>query len=139
VQGSIYPELRRQAARDTLALGEWDGVAIGGLSVGEPKPAMHEILETLDPELPRDRPRYLMGVGYPEDLVEAIARGVDMFDCVAPTRNGRNGSVWTRSEGRLNIKRAQYRTDAGPLDPACACYTCRTYSRAYLRHLFISG
>jgi queuine tRNA-ribosyltransferase len=139
VQGSIYPDLRRQAARQTLALGEWDGVAIGGLSVGEPKPAMHEILETLDPELPRDRPRYLMGVGYPEDIVESIARGVDMFDCVAPTRNGRNGSVWTRSEGRLNIKRARYRTDPGPLDPACGCYTCRTYSRAYLRHLFISG
>lgn len=139
VQGSIYPDLRRQAARDTLALGDWDGVAIGGLSVGEPKPAMHEILEALDPELPRDRPRYLMGVGYPEDLLEAIARGVDMFDCVAPTRNGRNGSVWTRTEGRLNIKRARYRTDEGPLDPACACYTCRTYSRAYLRHLFISG
>jgi queuine tRNA-ribosyltransferase len=139
VQGSIYPDLRRQAARDTLSIGDWSGVAIGGLSVGEPKPAMYEILETLEPELPRNRPRYLMGVGYPEDLIEAIARGVDMFDCVAPTRNGRNGTVWTRSDGRLNIKRAAYRADPGPLDAACGCYTCRTYSRAYLRHLFIAG
>jgi queuine tRNA-ribosyltransferase len=139
VQGSTYPDLRRQAARATLGVGEWNGIAIGGLSVGEPKPAMYGILEELEPELPSSIPRYLMGVGYPDDLVEAIARGVDMFDCVAPTRNGRNGSVWTISEGRLNIKRAQYRTDPSPLDPACSCYTCTTYTRAYLRHLFVSG
>lgn len=89
--------------------------------------------------MPRDVPRYLMGVGYPEDLIEAIARGVDMFDCVAPTRNGRNGAVWTYSQGRMNIKGARFRTDQGPLDPDCDCYTCRKYTRAYLRHLFISG
>jgi queuine tRNA-ribosyltransferase len=139
LQGSIYPDLRVQAARDTLSTGDWSGIAIGGLSVGESKPAMYEMLDVLEPELPMGIPRYLMGVGYPDDLVEAIGRGVDMFDCVAPTRNGRNGSVWTRSEGRLNIKRARYRADRGPLDPGCECYTCRTYSRAYLRHLFIAG
>jgi queuine tRNA-ribosyltransferase len=139
IQGSVYPDLRREAARATLALGDWRGIAIGGLSVGEPKPAMYEVLEVLDPELPTNAPRYLMGVGYPDDLVEAIGRGVDMFDCVAPTRNGRNGSVWTHGEGRLNIKRAMYRNDPSPLDPECDCYTCSKYSRAYLRHLFISG
>jgi queuine tRNA-ribosyltransferase len=139
VQGSIYPDLRRDAARATLGLGEWSGVAIGGLSVGEPKPAMYEMLDVLEPELPRALPRYLMGVGYPDDLVEAIGRGVDMFDCVAPTRNGRNGSVWTVQEGRLNIKQARHKEDPAPLDAECACYACRTYSRAYLRHLFISG
>ncbi len=139
VQGSVYADLRRQAARDTLAMGEWRGVAIGGLSVGEPKPIMYEMLEALEPELPRTLPRYLMGVGYPEDLIEGIARGVDMFDCVAPTRNGRNGTVWTHDEGQVNIKRARFRADPGPLDPECGCYTCRNYSRAYLRHLFVSG
>jgi queuine tRNA-ribosyltransferase len=139
VQGSIYADLRRQAARDTLGVGEWSGVAIGGLSVGEPKPAMYAMLEVLEPELPRSVPRYLMGVGYPDDLLEAIGRGVDMFDCVAPTRNGRNGAVWTSTEGQINIKRASNRLDPGPLDPECGCHTCRTYSRAYLRHLFISG
>jgi len=139
VQGSVYPDLRRSAARATLDLADWSGVAIGGLSVGEPKPVMYEMIEVLEPELPRDRPRYLMGVGYPDDLVEAIGRGVDMFDCVAPTRNGRNGSVWTGSEGRINIKQARFRQDPGPLDGECGCYTCATYSRAYLRHLFISG
>ena len=139
VQGSVYPELRRAAARRTLELGDWPGIAVGGLSVGEPKPAMYGMLEALEPELPPALPRYLMGVGYPEDLIEAIARGIDMFDCVAPTRNGRNGSVWTHSEGRINIKQARFKTDPGPMDPDCSCYTCRTYSRAYLRHLFISG
>jgi queuine tRNA-ribosyltransferase len=139
IQGSAYPDLRRQAARATLEIGGWAGIAIGGLSVGEPKPAMYAILEELEPELPAGIPRYLMGVGYPDDLLEAIARGVDMFDCVAPTRNGRNGSVWTLAEGRLNIKRARYRADPTPLDPECTCYTCTTYTRAYLRHLFISG
>ena len=139
VQGSVYPDLRRQAARDTLAIGDWAGIAIGGLSVGEPKPVMHEMLDALEPELPQSMPRYLMGVGYPEDLIEGIARGVDMFDCVAPTRNGRNGTIWTHDEGQVNIKRARYRSDPGPLDPECGCYTCRTYTRAYLRHLFVSG
>ncbi len=139
VQGSVYPDLRREAARRTLAMDDWRGVAIGGLSVGEPKPAMYEMLEVLEPELPPALPRYLMGVGYPDDIVEAIGRGVDMFDCVAPTRNGRNGTVWTRAGGRINIKRAEYRTDPAPLDPDCDCYTCRTYTRAYLRHLFVSG
>jgi queuine tRNA-ribosyltransferase len=139
VQGSVYPDLRREAARSTLGLEDWKGIAIGGLSVGESKTAMYEVLEALEPALPKPLPRYLMGVGYPDDLVEAIGRGVDMFDCVAPTRNGRNGSVWTSGEGRINIKRARYQTDPGPLDPNCECYTCRGYSRAYLRHLFISG
>jgi queuine tRNA-ribosyltransferase len=97
------------------------------------------MLDVLEPELPRTRPRYLMGVGYPDDLVEAIGRGIDMFDCVAPTRNGRNGTVWTVQEGRLNIKQARHREDPAPLDAECGCYACRTYSRAYLRHLFISG
>jgi queuine tRNA-ribosyltransferase len=139
VQGGVYPDLRVQAARATLETGDWNGIAIGGLSVGEPKPAMYATLETLEPELPARLPRYLMGVGYPDDLLEAIARGVDMFDCVAPTRNGRNGTVWTAAEGQINIKGARNRTDAGPVDVDCDCYTCRTYSRAYLRHLFVAG
>ena len=139
VQGSVYPELRRRAARQTLESGDWRGIAIGGLSVGESKPVMYQMLEVLEPELPTRLPRYLMGVGYPDDLIEAIGRGVDMFDCVAPTRNGRNGAVWTRQDGQINIKRARYRADRSPLDPECACYTCRTYTRAYLRHLFVSG
>lgn len=139
LQGSIYSDLRRQAARDTLSIADWSGIAIGGLSVGESKEAMYGTLEALEPELPPALPRYLMGVGYPEDLVESIGRGVDMFDCVAPTRNGRNGSVWTHRQGRINVKSARFREDPGPLDPDCECYTCRTYTRAYLRHLFISG
>jgi queuine tRNA-ribosyltransferase len=139
VQGGVYPDLRVASARATLEMGPWHGVAIGGLSVGEPKPTMHEILEVLEPELPRDVPRYLMGVGYPEDLVEGIARGVDMFDCVAPTRNGRNGTVWITGEGQVNIKGSRFRTDPGPLDPSCGCSTCATYTRAYLRHLWHAG
>ena len=139
VQGAVYPELRREAARATLALGDWHGIAIGGLSVGEPKPRMYEVLEALEPELPRNIPRYLMGVGYPDDLLEGIARGVDMFDCVAPTRNGRFGTAWVHGEGQINIKAARYKADAGPLDPECGCYTCRTYTRAYLRHLHVAG
>jgi queuine tRNA-ribosyltransferase len=139
LQGSIFADLRRTAAQRTRDLGDWHGYAIGGLSVGEPKPAMYEMLEALEPELPADRPRYLMGVGYPEDLVEAIRRGIDMFDCVAPTRNGRNGAAWVSGEGQLNIRAARFRLDSGPLDPQCDCYTCRTYSRAYLRHLTVAG
>ncbi len=139
VQGSTFADLRRGAAQRTRALGDWAGYAIGGLSVGEPKPQMYEMLEVLDPELPADRPRYLMGVGYPDDLLEAVRRGVDLFDCVAPTRNGRNGTAWIEGEGQVNIKGVRFREDAGPLDPACDCYTCRSYSRAYLRHLFVAG
>ncbi len=139
LQGSTFPELRKDAARRVQEMGEWDGVAIGGLSVGEPKPVMMEVLEALEPELPADVPRYLMGVGYPDDLLEAIRRGCDMFDCVAPTRNGRNGTAWVEAEGQINIKAARYRLDPGPLDDDCDCYTCRSYSRAYLRHLFVAG
>ncbi|HEX9109358.1 MAG TPA: tRNA guanosine(34) transglycosylase Tgt, partial [Longimicrobiales bacterium] len=117
----------------------FDGYAIGGLSVGEPKPRMYEMLEVLEPELPAGRPRYLMGVGYPDDLLEAVRRGVDLFDCVAPTRNGRNGTAWTELEGQINLKARRFREDAGPLDQACDCYTCRSYSRAYLRHLIVAG
>jgi len=139
VQGSTFPELRRGAAHRVAELGPWAGYAIGGLSVGEPKPEMYGMLEVLDPELPEDRPRYLMGVGYPDDLLEGVRRGVDLFDCVAPTRNGRNGTAWTAEEGQINIKAARFRSAAGPLDPECDCYTCRKYSRAYLRHLTVAG
>jgi queuine tRNA-ribosyltransferase len=135
LQGSVHADLRIDAARRTLDMGDWRGIAIGGLSVGEPKPRMYEMLEVLRPELPPRLPRYLMGVGYPDDLVEAIRRGIDMFDCVAPTRNGRNGTAWVADEGQVNVKAARFRTDGRPLDPACDCYTCRTYSRSYLRHL----
>ena len=139
VQGSVYPDLRRDSLRRTLEIGDWAGVAIGGLSVGEPKPTMYHVLGELEPVLPTALPRYLMGVGYPDDLIEGIARGVDMFDCVAATRNGRNGAIWTTTEGQVNIKRAANRLEPGPIDPECDCYTCQNYSRAYLRHLFISG
>jgi queuine tRNA-ribosyltransferase len=139
LQGSVYADLRMDAARRTLDAGDWRGIAIGGLSVGEPKPRMYEMLETLQPELPARLPRYLMGVGYPDDLVEAIRRGIDMFDCVAPTRNGRNGTAWVQDEGQVNAKAARYRGDDRPLDPSCDCFTCRTYTRAYLRHLVAAG
>jgi queuine tRNA-ribosyltransferase len=139
VQGGTFADLRIASARATLEVGEWSGVAIGGLSVGEAKPVMYATIEVLEPELPRQVPRYLMGVGYPEDLVEGIARGIDMFDCVAPTRNGRNGAVWITGEGQVNIKGARFRTDPRPLDPECGCYTCVTYTRAYLRHLWHAG
>jgi queuine tRNA-ribosyltransferase len=122
---------------ETLEIADWTGIAIGGLSVGEPKPVMHGILEQLDPILPRNRPRYLMGVGFPDDLVEGIARGVDLFDCVAPTRNGRHGSAWTMA-GRVNVRKAVNRLADRPLDPTCDCETCRRFSRAYLRHLFVA-
>jgi queuine tRNA-ribosyltransferase len=135
LQGSVHADLRIDAARRTLEAGDWHGIAIGGLSVGEPKPRMYEMLEVLEPELPKRLPRYLMGVGYPDDLVEAIRRGVDMFDCVAPTRNGRNGTAWVQDQGQVNAKAARFRTDERPLDPTCDCFTCRTYSRAYIRHL----
>jgi queuine tRNA-ribosyltransferase len=139
VQGGVFPDLRRDSVRRILEIGEWDGIAIGGLSVGEPKPVMYEVLETLEPELPTAVPRYLMGVGYPDDLLEGIRRGVDLFDCVAPTRNGRNGTAWVEGEGQVNMKAGRHRTDPGPLDPDCDCYTCRTYTRAYIRHLIVAG
>jgi queuine tRNA-ribosyltransferase len=134
VQGSVYPSLRRQSAESLKAIG-FDGYAIGGLAVGEPADERNAILEFVEPLLPRDRPRYLMGVGRPEDLVEAVQRGIDMFDCVMPTRNARNAHLFTR-HGTLRIRNAKYERDTRPLDEACGCYTCRSgFSRAYLRHL----
>lgn len=135
IQGGTHADLRRRSLEGTLAQGPWSGIAIGGLSVGEPKPVMHRVLEELEPGLPREVPRYLMGVGFPEDLVEGIARGVDLFDCVAATRNGRHGSAWTM-QGRVNIRKSSHRLEEAPLDPDCDCATCARFSRAYLRHLF---
>ena len=137
LQGGAHDDLRQRSLEGTLALGPCTGVAIGGLSVGEAKPVMHRVLESLAGALPREYPRYLMGVGFPEDLIEGIARGVDLFDCVAATRNGRHGSAWT-SEGRVNIRNSANRAAEAPLDPACDCETCRRFSRAYLRHLFVA-
>ena len=137
VQGSMYPDLRQACAHELLEL-DSPGYAIGGLSVGEPRALSLEMTEATTPLLPRDRPRYVMGVGMPEELPEYVARGVDMMDCVLPSRNARNGSLFT-STGRVVIKQARYRDDPKPLDENCSCYTCRTYSRAYLRHLFQAG
>ena len=137
VQGGIHARLRSEAARALIEMSDWRGFAIGGLSVGEEKPAMYEILDQMSQLIPFDRPRYLMGVGFPEDVIEGIRRGVDLFDCVAPTRMGRNGAVFT-AIGRLNIKRAEYRNDPRPLDESCDCATCTRFSRAYIRHLFVS-
>jgi queuine tRNA-ribosyltransferase len=137
VQGWIDADLRRQSADGLLGL-DFPGYAIGGLAVGEPKPAMLEVLDLMDELLPADRPRYLMGVGYPEDLVAAVARGVDFFDCVLPTRNARNGMAFTR-RGRLGVRNAALAQDHGPLDPDCGCPVCLRYSRAYVRHLHQAG
>jgi queuine tRNA-ribosyltransferase len=137
VQGGIHEVLRREAARAIAASGAWKGFGIGGLSVGEAKADMYRILEVVDDVLPTGRPRYLMGVGFPEDLVEGVRRGVDLFDCVAPTRMGRNGAAFT-VDGRINIKRAEYRTDTRPLDEECDCAACRRFTRAYIRHLFVA-
>jgi queuine tRNA-ribosyltransferase len=137
LQGGTHRVLREEGLRRILEMGSWTGLAVGGLSVGEPKATMYEVLERLEPRLPGPLPRYLMGVGFPEDLVAAVQRGVDLFDCVAPTRNGRNGSAFT-PQGPLNIRNAVFRTDEGPLDPTCDCETCTTYSRGYLRHLFVA-
>ena len=137
VQGSMFTDLRRECASRLVEL-DTDGYAVGGLSVGEPRPLSLDITEATEDLLPRDRPRYAMGVGMPEELADYVARGIDMMDCVLPTRNARNGCLFT-SGGRVIIKHARYKEDREPLDPKCPCYTCRTYSRAYLRHLFQAG
>jgi queuine tRNA-ribosyltransferase len=137
VQGGVFQDLRDESAAQTVSIG-FEGYAIGGLSVGEPADVMYAVAESTARRLPADQPRYLMGTGTPEDLVECVARGIDMFDCVLPTRNARNGQLFT-SQGRINIKNARYAEDDGPADPACGCETCRRYSRAYLRHLFMAG
>ncbi|OME96040.1 MULTISPECIES: tRNA guanosine(34) transglycosylase Tgt [Paenibacillus] len=136
VQGGMHEDLRRQSARDLTSM-DFPGYAIGGLSVGESKQLMYEVLDYTVPLLPNNKPRYLMGVGSPDALIEGSIRGVDMFDCVLPTRIARNGTTMT-SQGRLVVRNAQYARDYGPLDPECDCYTCRNYSRAYLRHLIKS-
>lgn len=137
VQGGVYPNLRRRSAEELTAIG-FDGYAIGGLSVGEPKELMLENLEVTAPLLPAAQPRYLMGVGTPEDLVEGVYRGIDLFDCVMPTRSARNGLLFTNEE-KVVIKNARYREDGSPIDNTCDCYTCQHYSRAYLRHLYVAG
>jgi queuine tRNA-ribosyltransferase len=134
VQGGLEPDLRVTSARELVAMG-FEGYAVGGLSVGESKTAMYAMLEATVPELPEDKPRYLMGVGLPEDLIEGVARGIDLFDCVVPSRHGRTGSLFTAA-GRIVIKQAQYRRDERPIDAACACPVCKRYSRAYLHHLY---
>ena len=137
VQGGVHLDLRAESARALVEL-DFPGYAVGGLAVGEPKPGRDRVLEEVDALLPADRPRYLMGVGTPEDLIDGVARGIDMFDCVLPTRNARNGQLFTR-HGRISIRNARYRDDPRPPDPDCRCHTCRTASRAYLRHLHLAG
>jgi queuine tRNA-ribosyltransferase len=137
IQGGAHLDLRRESLARTVEIG-FDGYAIGGLSVGEEKPVMLEIIEDIAPRMPSDKPRYLMGVGTPEDLIESVARGVDMFDCVLPTRNGRNGQAFT-SRGKLNIKNARFATDTRPLDEHCSCSVCHRHSRALIRHLYLAG
>ena len=137
VQGGVFQDLRNESADATVAIG-FEGYAIGGLSVGEPAEVMYQIAGDTAARLPWQQPRYLMGAGTPEDLVECVARGIDMFDCVLPTRNARNGQLFT-SQGRINIRNARYVEDERPLDPDCGCYTCRRHSRAYLRHLYMAG
>jgi queuine tRNA-ribosyltransferase len=136
VQGGFFKDLRERSL-EQLAEVDFDGFAIGGLSVGESIPEMYDMLEHIAPMLPAATPRYLMGVGTPMDILTGIECGVDMFDCVLPTRNARNGTLYT-SRGKVNIRRAEYREDASPLDPDCQCYTCRTFSKAYLRHLYVA-
>jgi queuine tRNA-ribosyltransferase len=137
-QGGVYPDLRAQSAEFVTGLG-LPGYAIGGLAVGESKPEMHAALDLMDSLLPENKPRYLMGVGTVEDLINGVRRGVDIFDCVLPTRMARNHAAMLRSGGRLNLKNAPFARDPGPIDETCACYTCRTFSRAYLRHLINAG
>lgn len=136
IQGGIFPDLRTRSAKFIASL-DFSGVAIGGLSVGETKEEMHTILNVLEPDLPEDKPRYLMGVGSPDDIVEAVVRGIDIFDCVLPTRMARNNSVITRT-GRMNLRNATFISDKRPIDSSCACYTCQTFTRAYLRHLIVA-
>jgi queuine tRNA-ribosyltransferase len=138
VQGGTHAALRRDSVRGILAAGTWHGIAVGGLSVGEAKDAMHATLEVCDAELPRTIPRYLMGVGFPEDLVEGVRRGIDLFDCVAPTRMGRDGTAFT-PDGKVQIRRSGFRTDRRPLVEGCGCPCCTRYDRAYVRHLFAAG
>jgi queuine tRNA-ribosyltransferase len=133
VQGGVHEGLRRESLAGLVEIG-FEGYALGGLAVGEPEEARLRVLDAIAPALPRERPRYLMGVGTPADLVKAVARGTDMFDCVIPTRHARNGQLFTRA-GTLNIRNSRFQSDTAPLDPDCTCYTCRNYSRAYLRHL----
>ena len=137
IQGGMHYDLRARAVADICSIG-FDGYALGGLSVGEEKEQMYGVMECCSSLLPEDSPRYIMGIGSPEDLLEAILHGYDMFDCVMPTRNARNGMLFT-SQGRINIKSKIYEDDAGPIDPACSCKICRNYSRAYLRHLYRAG
>ncbi len=137
IQGGVFQDLRRQSLVELVEIG-FEGYAIGGLSVGEEKSQMYDTTEFIAPQMPADKPRYLMGVGTPEDLVECVARGVDMFDCVMPTRNGRNGQVFT-ARGKMNIKNARFALDQRPLDEECTCAVCRRYSRAYVRHLYQAG
>ena len=136
IQGGMFPDLRRRSAEELIQM-DFSGYALGGLSVGEPQEIMTDIADLTLPLLPQTRPRYIMGVGTPENLIELAALGADMFDCVLPTRNARNGQMFTRN-GTVNISNSRYRDDAGPLDPECRCYTCRNYSRAYLRHLYLA-
>lgn len=137
-QGATNHDLRKRAVDQIASLGEWTGIAVGGLAVGESRETMYGVLEAMEPSLPSGIPRYLMGVGFPEDLLSAVARGMDLFDCVAPTRNGRNGSAFT-PDGSLNIRNAAYKIQAAPLDETCDCETCTLYSRGYLRHLFAAN
>lgn len=137
VQGGMFTDLRAECVEKMVPMG-FDGYAIGGLSIGEPPPTMHKMVQAVAPLLPADKPRYLMGVGRPEDLLVGAAYGIDIFDCVMPTRNARNGTLFT-SGGKVNIKNAGFAEDRGPVDPACGCYTCRTFTRAYMRHLTLSG
>lgn len=138
VQGGTHAELRRASARGILGAGNWDGVAIGGLSVGEAKAAMYATIEVCEPELPRDKPRYLMGVGFPDDLVEGVMRGIDMYDCIAPTRLGHDGTAFT-PDGKLQILKSSLRMDRRPLVEGCDCACCTQYDRAYMRHMFSCG
>jgi len=137
VQGGYYKELREYCASELIET-DFDGYAIGGVSVGEPKDMMYAVMDQVTPMLPWDKPRYLMGVGHPDDIIEGVARGIDMFDCVVPTRHGRRGYLYTRG-GHIVIKNACYKEDESPVEEGCNCYTCSKYSRAYLRHLFMSG
>jgi queuine tRNA-ribosyltransferase len=137
VQGGMYQDLREESAQALVKM-DFQGYAIGGVSVGEPKSLMRSVLEWTIPSLPENVPRYLMGVGTPEDILDAVMFGIDLFDCVLPTRNGRNGMLFT-SIGKMSIKQAQYSEDERPVDETCACYTCRHYSRAYLRHLYLAN